>query len=230
MSLSYSKLCIIIPVFNEEKHLNANLDYFNFLTCDSTLIFVDGQSTDKSVAILGQHKFQILQSDKKGRGAQLNAGLVKMADCNALLFMHADTKLPSNYLTLINEALLGKNWGRFNVRINSSKKYFRIIEAFMNWRSCMTGIATGDQAIFFKTHIVKDKLGKLADYPLMEDIYISKQLKNFGRPACIKTPVITSSRYWEKHGVFKAIIKMWVFRLMFFFGASPDTLYKNYYK
>jgi hypothetical protein len=99
----------------------------------------------------------------------------------------------------------------------------------MNIRSCATGIATGDQAIFVKADVASKKLPQLNDYPLMEDIYMSRQLKKVSRPACIKTPVTTSPRYWERHGIIKTIITMWIYRLMFFIGISPQKLYKKYY-
>ena len=105
-----------------------------------------------------------------------------------------------------------------------------MIQVLMNLRSRVTGIATGDQAIFVTKNELLNHVDKLKEHPLMEDIYLSKVLKaKLGRAYIIKDPVITSIRYWEKNGIFKTILKMWKFRLMYFFNISPKTLYQRYY-
>lgn len=223
------KLCIIIPVLNEEKFIQDHLNYFISLNKQANVIFVDGQSTDNTIPLLRDNQLNFIQTNNMGRGAQLYAGLVQADSYEGILFLHADTLLPENYLTLIQDALRTYQWGRFDIRINSSQILFRVIETLMNLRSYVTGIATGDQAIFVHAGLANEKLSCLADYPLMEDIYISKTLKTVSRPARIQTPVITSSRYWEKRGIVKTILSMWYYRLLFFLGVSPEKLYRSYY-
>ena len=224
------KLCILIPVLNEEQCILDNLDYYKQLQQQASLLFIDGNSSDNTITLLQKNHFQYIHSHAKGRGAQLHKGLSHdhMSEC--ILFLHADTKLPEDFLTDITNALETNYWGRFNVKINSSKSIYRIIEKLMDLRSCITGIATGDQAIFARTDIARQQLNDLSNYPLMEDIYISRQLKNISRPACVQASVITSARYWEKHGVIKTIISMWWYRLQFYFGVPPNKLYKRYYR
>ena len=223
-------LCIVIPVLNEEVFIESHSKNLLSLTDTANVIFVDGGSTDRTVPLLRAHQFKIFQTNQSGRGSQLHAGLMQLnSSCEIILFLHVDTQLPENYLVHIKDTLRTHAWGRFNVKIKSSKTIFRIIETLMNIRSCITGIATGDQAIFVKVDFAVEKLQQLSDYPLMEDIYMSKQLKTVSHPACIKTPVHTSARYWEKNGIFKTILTMWRYRLLFFLGVTPAKLFKKYY-
>lgn len=223
------KLSIIIPVFNEQDCISCNIQFYKNLEAQAEVIFVDGNSTDKTISLLQNNNFQCIESASKGRGAQLYAGLFHVKQSEAILFLHADTKLPDKFSKIIAHALDNYSWGRFDIKIESSRWIFRVIERLMNLRSCITGIATGDQAIFIKTDIAIQNLDNLADYPLMEDIYMSMKLKALGRPACINTAVITSPRYWEKHGILKTIINMWRYRLLFYFGTSQHALYDRYY-
>ena len=118
-------------------------------------------------------------------------------------------------------------WGRFNVQLSGKNPAFRIIETFMNKRSCLTGIATGDQAIFIQKNMFREIKG-FPEIPLMEDIEISKKLRRYSKAVCIKKKVITSSRRWEKNGILRTVILMWVMRLAWFFGISAERLKKIY--
>ena len=102
-----------------------------------------------------------------------------------------------------------------------------IVAALMNGRSRLTGIATGDQAIFV-TRDAFARVGGFPDIPLMEDIAFSSAMRRIARPACLAEKVTTSGRRWEKHGVWRTILTMWWLRLRFWFGVSPQTLAREY--
>ncbi len=152
-----------------------------------------------------------------------------VATGDVLWFLHADTIAPATaYTPLLNCLADGTRvWGRFNVRLSGHQAIFRLIEMMMNLRSCITGIATGDQGIFVLRHTF-EQLGGFTQIPLMEDIVLSKKLKRLSRPACIKRKIVTSSRRWEEHGIFATILLMWRLRLAFFFGVSPEKLAARY--
>jgi hypothetical protein len=97
----------------------------------------------------------------------------------------------------------------------------------MNWRSQITGIATGDQAMFV-TRAAFAQAGGFPDQALMEDIALSKRLKRIGRPLCLAARVVTSGRRWERGGVLRTIMLMWRLRLAYFFGAEPAALARRY--
>ena len=119
-------------------------------------------------------------------------------------------------------------WGRFDVRLAPSSPTLRLVAWMMNQRSRLTGICTGDQAIFVRRDLF-NQLGGYADIPLMEDIEFSKRLKRISQPACIRQPLTTSSRRWQTRGVLRTIVLMWWLRLQYWAGVSPAKLVKKYY-
>ena len=231
------KVSVIIPVLNEETAIRKMLPEMQWIReSGHELIVVDGGSTDDSLSPAKKYSDTVVVSSQ-GRAAQMNTG-AETATGDVLLFLHIDTVLP---LDGINEILTsldfshGQNngqiknaWGRFDVRLSGHHFMFRIIEAMINGRSRMTGIATGDQAIF----ISKELFGKIGGYleiPLMEDIEISRRLKKISKPVCIQDRVITSSRRWEVSGIYRTIFLMWRLRLSYWLGADPVRLVKQYY-
>ena len=97
----------------------------------------------------------------------------------------------------------------------------------MNTRSRLTGIATGDQAMFVTCQLF-ERAGGFPKIALMEDIAFSKKLKNFCRPICYRNKVLTSSRRWQRLGIIRTILNMWSLRLRYTLGASPEKLAREY--
>lgn len=157
----------------------------------------------------------------------MNAGAA-IASGDVLCFLHADTQLPEQALADINNAIQsGGRWGRFDIRLSGGHWMFRIIERLINWRSAITGIATGDQGIFVRRSLFQS-LNGYADIPLMEDVELSRRLRRLARPALIHRPLITSSRRWEENGIIRTIFLMWGLRLAYFVGVPPHVLAKLY--
>jgi GT2 family glycosyltransferase len=97
----------------------------------------------------------------------------------------------------------------------------------MNWRSRLTGIATGDQT-FFMTRDLFEKVGGFPEQPLMEDIEMSKRLKRLSPPLCLSERVETSGRRWDKKGVWKTIFLMWRLRWAYWRGVPANELSRLY--
>ena len=146
-----------------------------------------------------------------------------------LLFLHADTRLPPGWAPMVREALdnHGREWGRFDVRLDGAHPMLRVIERAMNLRSRLSGIATGDQAIFVSRAAFREA-GGFPDIALMEDIALSRVLRARSRPACLRAPVVTSSRRWERDGIARTIVLMWRLRLRYALGADPNDLARQY--
>ncbi|MFK7793755.1 MAG: TIGR04283 family arsenosugar biosynthesis glycosyltransferase [Gammaproteobacteria bacterium] len=227
-----SAISIIIPVLNEELTIRNNIEYLNALSSKHFVIFVDGNSSDSTVQTLKESHLQVITSPIRGRGAQLSFGGSNTTNTTELiLFLHIDTKLPQDFDSMIARQSEFDYWGRFNVKLDSNKVIYKIIQFMMNARSKITGIATGDQAIFVSKSEFMEHIDEMIEHPLMEDIYLSKVLKSrLGRGQIIKQPVTTSVRYWENSGIISTMIKMWTYRAMYFFGVSPKQLYQRYYK
>jgi rSAM/selenodomain-associated transferase 2 len=227
---AFMKLSIIIPVLNEAQHIQATLLPLQPLRQRGhEIIVVDGGSGDDTIKQAQCLADNILTS-AKGRACQMNAGAAQ-AQGDVYWFLHGDTRAMPHADTLIEQALGSTtHWGRFNVRLSGTQVLFRVIETLMNLRSCLSGIATGDQGIFIRKNVFNE-LGGYPEIALMEDIALSQRLlKKIGRPACVRARLITSSRRWEQHGIIKTILLMWRMRLAYFFGASPESLARRYNK
>lgn len=222
------KLSVIVPVLNEEQqmpHLLADLQSLQRQGWE--VIVVDGGSADGSYAIAQASSFRVLQS-AQGRARQMNAG-AGVANGDLLLFLHADTRLPQGAAALIEQALRSRTncWGHFDVRISGQAWMLRVVAGCMNWRSRLTGIATGDQAIFVLRSAFEAVQG-FPDQPIMEDIEISKRLSRLSRPACIGQCATTSGRRWETRGVWRTITLMWRMRWQYWRGVPAHQLARLY--
>lgn len=221
-------LSIIVPVLNEEAGIVAALEplaaYRRF---GHEVIVVDGGSSDCTVERARPLADMVLAAPR-GRAAQMNAGAAR-AIGETLLFLHADTRLPPAADGLIVDGLRRSRrlWGRFDVTITGRSPLLGIIAAMMNLRSRLSGIATGDQAIFV-TRATFAGCGGYPDIPLMEDVALSRRLKRISRPLCLTARVTTSGRRWEQHGVVRTILLMWRLRLAYFLGAEPAALARRY--
>jgi len=226
--MSVSKLSIIMPVLDEGEGIAASLDALAKLRALGTeVIVVDGGSRDATIQRARLRADRVL-SAPRGRALQMNAGAAKAVG-DVLLFLHADTRLPDDADHVVLQGLerSGRAWGRFNVRIDGRSPLLILVGWLMNMRSQLTGIVTGDQAMFVRRDAFHEA-GGFAEIPLMEDIALSKRLKRASRPLCLSERVVTSGRRWDEHGVFPTILLMWRLRLAYFFGADPKELAQQY--
>ena len=220
-------LSIIMPVLNEAAGIRSQLDALQIMRDQgAALIVVDGGSHDDTPEQARSLADQVIDSPR-GRAVQMNAG-AHHGSSEVVLFLHADTRLPPLAFELIRTAIDGGAlWGHFDVCIDSHHPLLRIVERLMNWRSRLTGIATGDQAIFVR-RAVFDQVGTYPELSLMEDIALTAKLRRLAAPACLKERVVTSGRRWERHGIVRTIWLMCRLRAEYFFGADPDKLAVRY--
>ena len=233
MIIEGPELSIIVPVLNEALLIEPALEKLQFLRNRGVeIIVVDGGSedgTDRLARPFADTVISVDKSEQSHRAKQMNLGAMH-ATGRVLLFLHVDTQLPQQaYQQILSAIELPRVWGRFDINLSGQHFMFRIIETLMNLRSSLTGVATGDQGIF----VAKDafiKVNGFADIPLMEDVEISKKLRKLSFPVCLKQRATTSSRRWEKKGVVKTILQMWWLRALYFIGAHPRVLAKQYYR
>jgi rSAM/selenodomain-associated transferase 2 len=213
---------IIIPTLDEAQVIVNCLMELQPLRDCCEIIVVDGGSTDNTKR-LAQPFADKVMSSAKGRAIQMNIG-AESAEGDVLIFLHADTFLPDDALSQITQARNNKaRWGRFDVQLSGKHPMLNLVALLMNWRSRITGIATGDQAIFVNKQLF-ESVGRYPVIPLMEDIALSKKLKKITPPICLKTKVMSSGRRWEQFGMAWTILLMWSLRLRYALGADPQTL------
>jgi rSAM/selenodomain-associated transferase 2 len=220
------RLTIVIPVLDEAAIIAGTLAALAPLRArGAEVIVVDGGSGDGTPLLAAPLADHVIAASR-GRGAPMNAAAA-LGSGDALLFLHADTALPDDAERLIDVALSQRAWGRFDLRIAGRHPLLAIVARMINWRSRLTGVATGDQAIFIRREAFL-AVGGFPDLPLMEDIAISRRLKRVCRPFCISVPVITSGRRWEHYGVGTTILLMWQLRLAYYLGIEPACLALRY--
>jgi rSAM/selenodomain-associated transferase 2 len=223
-----ASLSIIVPVLEEADGIVAALTALApFRARGTEIVVVDGGSRDRSVELARPLADRVIAAPR-GRAVQMNHGAAAAAG-DLLLFLHADCALPPHADDLIRDGLGSGpwQWGRFDVRIIGRNPLLRLVAAAMNWRSQLTGIATGDQAMFM-TRAAFMTVGGFPELPLMEDVAMSKRLKRVSRPLCLAAGVTASGRRWERHGVIRTIVLMWRLRLAYYLGAEPETLARRY--
>ncbi len=219
---------IIIPTLNEERTIVGCLTALQAYRGRCEIIVVDGGSADNTVKLCQPLVDKVMVSER-GRALQMNAG-ADCADGKILVFLHADTCLPAKAMDLIEKAINHQQqWGRFDIELIGSHFMLKVVATFMNGRSRLTGIATGDQVIFVKKQLF-ESVGRYPEIAVMEDIALSKVLKKISLPICLKAKVKSSGRRWEQFGIIKTILLMWSLRLRYFFGADPSTLAVLYRK
>ncbi|WP_445356767.1 TIGR04283 family arsenosugar biosynthesis glycosyltransferase [Microbulbifer sp. ANSA002] len=219
---------VIVPLLNEREQLPKLVAQLRELVAYSSceIILVDGGSSDGSAEIAAAAGLRVIQS-QRGRALQMNAG-ASVACGSWLLFLHADTRLPQGALSAIASASVrGAQWGRFNIRISGDSLWFPLISTMVNWRSRLSGIATGDQAIFIRRSLFNE-VGGYARQPLMEDIELSRQLLKIARPHCLRQRVTTSGRRWQKFGIWRTVLLMWRLRFDYWRGVPAECLAKRY--
>lgn len=222
------KISVIVPTLNEAPNLSKTLAPLQSWRGRLEIIVVDGGSTDGTLRIAEKLADKVLQSEP-GRARQMNAGF-EVATGRAVLFLHADTLLPEDFHQHVTRALTetASLWGRFDVRFQPTTPLLRLVAWMMNRRSRLTRVCTGDQAIFVRSCVFRD-FGRFADIPLMEDIELTRRLRYLTPPACIRSPVVTSSRRWIEKGTVRTILLMWRLRLLYWLGVSPERLARAYY-
>jgi rSAM/selenodomain-associated transferase 2 len=221
-------LSIIIPALEEAATIADALGALApFRARGAEVIVVDGGSRDGTMEAAQPLADRVIAA-ARGRGAQMNAGAAA-ARGEVLLFLHADTRLPTEADRVVLDVLrrTKRAWGRFDVTIAGRSPLLRLVAALMNLRSRLTGIATGDQAMFM-TRAAFAQAGGFPDIPLMEDVVLSRQLKRVSAPACLHARVTTSGRRWDRDGVVRTVVTMWRLRFAFFLGAEPSQLARHY--
>jgi rSAM/selenodomain-associated transferase 2 len=219
-------ISVVIPVLNEENTIGASLRALMPLA-PHEIIVVDGGSSDRTRDICSSFTVTLLTSDR-GRARPMNHG-GQHASGAVFLFLHADTRLPTSAFDDIAAALSDPRYlgGHFDVELEGGHWMLKVIGRMISYRSRVTKVGTGDQALFVRREVF-ERMGGYPDVPLMEDIAFCRTLKRMGGVACLRSRVVTSARRWEVDGVWRTILRMWTLKSLYLAGVSPARL-KQFY-
>lgn len=231
-------ITVVVPVLNEAPGITATLQALVSHRLFKQIVIVDGGSSDNTVSLINSYiqnpanavfaEKSVLCTSLPGRARQMNAGAA-MCDADVMLFLHADTVLPVDAAISVRDAVIkGVLWGHFLVRLDQPGVIYRLIEQAMNLRSRVTGIATGDQAVYVRSDVFR-LIGGFPDIPLMEDIALATRLSELDVAGVVTKKVRTSARRWLQNGVYSTILSMWALRLLYWLGVSPIKLARYYY-
>lgn len=227
--LGPSRLAVVVPVLNEAPGIATALAGLQPLReRGARIVVVDGGSDDATAAQAEADGAEVVIAER-GRARQMNAGAAHVSTwADTLLFLHADTRLPADADHLITHALRGgARWGRFDVRIEGRSAWLPVVATLMNLRSRLTGICTGDQALFAERGFF-DALGGFAEQPLMEDVEFARRARHLAWPAALQPPAVTSGRRWDNAGAWRTIVHMWSLRWRYWRGADAGALAREY--
>ncbi|MGF1938237.1 MAG: TIGR04283 family arsenosugar biosynthesis glycosyltransferase [Nostoc sp. ChiQUE02] len=225
-NIGAAKISIIIPAINEAGNIKEAIATTQ-QSINIEVILVDAGSKDGTVEIAQSLGVKVISSSL-GRAVQMNVGALA-ASGEILLFLHADTRLPTGFDEMIRTALQqpGTVAGAFKLRIDASLLSLRWVEWGVNLRSHFYQMPYGDQAIFL-TKEVFQQIGGFPELPIMEDFELMRRLKSIGRVVIIPTPVVTSARRWLQKGVFKTTLLNQIVIIAYLLGVSPERIRRWY--
>lgn len=221
-------ISVIIPTLDEAGEIVSCLAALApWRALGHEVIVADGGSRDDTRALAAPLADRVLVVPR-GRARQMNAGAA-VARGAVLLFLHADARLPANAEGTLRAALAdpARQWGRFDVCLVPGSVLLAVVGWAMNWRSRLSGIATGDQAMFVRRESFV-RAGGFPEIALMEDVALSARLKRAARPVCLRSRVRVSDRRWRRGGTLATVALMWRLRLAYFLGADPTDLARRY--
>ncbi len=223
-------ISIIIPVLNEAAIINATINYLTDLASGTNveIVVIDGDPLASTIKHVRNPVVKKVVAPK-GRGAQMNAG-VRKSRGDILIFLHVDTLLPPMALESVLTVWGQPNYvgGAFDLGIRGNRSYYRLVEQMVYWRSRITNIPYGDQAIFLRRSYF-EAIGGYCDIPIMEDVEIMQRVKRRnGKIKIIPLKVLTSARRWEKEGMLFCTLRNWILVVLYHFGVTPNRLARFY--
>lgn len=225
------KLSVIVPTLNEEMAIKKTLDALSRLVNVDEIIVVDGGSTDASVSLIENYKFnkpfKLVKFENANRGLQMHEG-TKYASGDVFWFVHADTMPVQGCGRKIKKFMSLKNTsgGNFQIVFDGESKWAKFLtKLYPKLRSI--NLVYGDSAMFAKREIY-EKIGGFRDLPLFEDVDLFRRLSRKGDFVTVNIPIRTSSRRFENNSFLWTFTKWSLFQGLYWIGVPPRVLARGY--
>ncbi|MEK7793478.1 MAG: TIGR04283 family arsenosugar biosynthesis glycosyltransferase [Candidatus Hydrogenedentota bacterium] len=215
-------ISVVIPARNEAEHIAPVLE--RVLTYPGVeVIVVDGASTDSTAEIAARMGATVI-AGPICRAEQMNLGSAR-ARGEFVVFLHADTLLPENFVEAVRN--LQGIAGAFSFATDDGSTAMRVISRWANLRSRLFSLPYGDQAIFMRLRDFR-AIGGFRPWPIMEDYEIMRRLRRLGRIEIVHPPAVTSSRRWIRLGPWRVMLRNQAIVLLYLLGVSPKRLARIY--
>lgn len=224
-------ISVIIPVYNEQENLVKRLSFL----CEQAnkfpieiIVSNSPETSDNSPKICENFdKVRYLQSEKKGRAAQMNFAAVK-AKGAILLFLHADIQLPKDFYKQVTTSISnGNKAGFFAYKFDKDSFLLNVNSKFTTKDGFFAG--GGDQCQFFTKEVFTTLNGYNEEFCIMEDFEMIDRVRKYKIPyTIIQSKAIASARKYENNSWLKVnLINGYVF-LKYKLGVHPKKLRKTY--
>jgi len=216
---------VVIPALNEAVNIEATIK--RAMHEDAEIIVVDGGSIDNTVEIASSAGVRVV-AGPQGRAVQQNLG-AKAATGRVLLFLHADTLLPTGYVNYIFEILMDRKTvaGAFRFKTNFDHPSMKVIELLTNIRSRYLKLPYGDQGLFIRKSVF-ESVGGFPEVPIAEDLLLLRRLSKYGRIRITPAHALTSARRWQTLGLFRTTLINQIILIGCWLGVSPGALASMY--
>jgi len=224
MSSSETLVSVIVPTLNEARTLPGMLDHLAALPGRIEVVVADGASGDDTARVAGRHPLapRVVEASG-GRARQLNAGAAA-ATGDVLVFVHADSRLPSDahrslVAACVDDGLVG---GNFRLEFEGGDLFARGLSAFYRLIRRF-GVYYGDSSIFVRREVLQ-RLGGLRELPIMDDYDLARRLERAGPTACLPGPALTSARRWRRAGIARTVASWVAIQLLYWVGVPAARL------
>jgi rSAM/selenodomain-associated transferase 2 len=233
LAIDDSTLAVIVPTLDEALALPRLLERIapapgaQARDRADLVIVADGGSRDATGAIAARLGATVADAPR-GRGTQLAAG-ARLAACDVLLFLHADSLPAPGALARVRAAFADPacEATAMRQRIEARGVFYRCVERSADFRS-RRGWVWGDSGLAVRRRLY-EAVGGFADLAVFEDVDLSRRLRARTRVRWLAdAELCVSPRRWQKEGALRCTLRNWMLSGAFFLGVDPRRLARHY--
>jgi rSAM/selenodomain-associated transferase 2 len=216
------RIAVVLPTLHEADTIGPSIVAARAALGDCDVIVADGGSEDGTPAVARAAGARVIEA-AGNRAEAMNAGAA-LADCEALLFLHADTLLPTGAGDAIRDALARADGGAFTLGFDARPRvWWHVSDRYAR----VVGLAYGDQAIFV-SRATFERVGGYRPLPIMEDYDLVKRLRRAGPFTILPLQVRSSARRQRSEGELRTFLRVAAIKLLYRLGVPAHVLARAY--